>query len=163
MSSLSFPSGLSIGRTKAGLPESTERRNTARAGPGNHLVPSSEGEEPLEWMKNIFYCFFFFPPHPPLVLFTSFPIASTPPTTSPGPPTTESYSDLWPNRNGNDSSGGLHHHHGQQHPNSYSVHAFDRNSKYSSNLNDIDRSEQKSFDTKVIQWPPETIRNNQEK
>uniref|UniRef100_A0A182J9A5 Ig-like domain-containing protein n=1 Tax=Anopheles atroparvus TaxID=41427 RepID=A0A182J9A5_ANOAO len=86
---------------------------------------------------------------------------STPPTTSPGPPTTESYSDVWQNRNGNDSAGGLHHHHGQQHPNSYSVHVFDRNSKYSSNLNDIDRSEQKSFDTKVIHWPPETTRNNQ--
>uniref|UniRef100_A0A182MJ88 Uncharacterized protein n=1 Tax=Anopheles culicifacies TaxID=139723 RepID=A0A182MJ88_9DIPT len=86
---------------------------------------------------------------------------STPPTTSPGPPTTESYSDLWSNRILNDSAGGLHHHHGGQHSNSYSGHVVDKNSKYSSNLNEIDRSEQKSFDTNVIYWPPETNRNNQ--
>ncbi|XP_050082860.1 lachesin-like isoform X3 [Anopheles aquasalis] len=50
---------------------------------------------------------------------------STPPTTSPGPPTTESYSELWGNRNAiNDSTGG--HHHGQQHSNSYSVHVVDK-------------------------------------
>ncbi|XP_061513627.1 lachesin [Anopheles gambiae] len=86
---------------------------------------------------------------------------STPPTTSPGPPTTESYSDLWSNRNLNDSAGGLPHHHGGQHSNSYSGHVVDKNSKYSSNLNEIDRSEQKSFDTNIIYWPPETNRNNQ--
>lgn len=55
--------------------------------------------------------------------------ASTPPTTSPGPPTTESYSDLWSNRNLNDSAGGLPHHHGGQHSNSYSGHVVDK-SKY---------------------------------
>uniref|UniRef100_A0A8W7PD06 Uncharacterized protein n=1 Tax=Anopheles coluzzii TaxID=1518534 RepID=A0A8W7PD06_ANOCL len=52
--------------------------------------------------------------------------ASTPPTTSPGPPTTESYSDLWSNRNLNDSAGGLPHHHGGQHSNSYSGHVVDK-------------------------------------
>ncbi|KAL9706641.1 hypothetical protein quinque_010159 [Culex quinquefasciatus] len=82
---------------------------------------------------------------------------SNPPTTSPGPPTTEAQ-DFWVNSAGrnNDSLPGLHHHggngpgggpgqNGQHHPNSYSVHVVDKNS----NLNEIDRSEQNS---KVIYW-----------
>ncbi|XP_062546032.1 lachesin-like isoform X2 [Armigeres subalbatus] len=87
---------------------------------------------------------------------------STPPTTSPGPPTTESQLlDFWPSNGRNDSygsyhpgngPGGTHNGGGQHHPNSYSVHVVDKNSKYSSNLNEIDKSEQKSFDSNVIYW-----------
>ncbi|XP_065084279.1 lachesin [Ochlerotatus camptorhynchus] len=86
---------------------------------------------------------------------------STPPTTSPGPPTTESQLlDFWPGNGRNDSYGSYHPGNGpggtlnggQHHPNSYSVHVVDKNSKYSSNLNEIDKSEQKSLDSKVIYW-----------
>ncbi|XP_055545209.1 lachesin-like [Wyeomyia smithii] len=82
---------------------------------------------------------------------------STPPTTSPSPTTTELQPlDYWPGNGRNDSSGWHHNINGlgtgQHHPNSYSVHVTDKNSKYSSNLNDIDKSEQKSLDSKVIYW-----------
>ncbi|XP_058447355.1 lachesin-like [Malaya genurostris] len=78
---------------------------------------------------------------------------STPPTTSPGPPTTEQV-DFWPSNGRNETAGSHYYFNGgtQHHPNSYSVHVTDKNSKYSSNLNEIDKSEQKSFDTKVIYW-----------
>ncbi|XP_029724947.1 lachesin-like [Aedes albopictus] len=94
---------------------------------------------------------------------------STPPTTSPGPPTTDSQlHDFWPGNGRNDSYGLYHpgngpggtHSGGQHHPNSYSVHVVDKNSKYSSSLNEVDKSEQKSFDSNVIHWSTGSSRDS---
>ncbi|CAO1386641.1 unnamed protein product [Diamesa tonsa] len=75
---------------------------------------------------------------------------STPPTSSPGPPTTENIKDMSEVRydvNNTFSNG-------QFHPNSIHV-ASEKNTKYSSNINDIDRFEQKLSLDKKYNWPTE--------
>ncbi|XP_031336375.1 lachesin-like [Photinus pyralis] len=78
---------------------------------------------------------------------------SSPPTTSPKPTTTETPSrmkDIWGNGDFNNSVYG--------NPSSLTVHFSDKGSKYQSNLNEIDKSEQKSgseIDSKgaIYEWP----------
>ncbi|KAF2884412.1 hypothetical protein ILUMI_21791 [Ignelater luminosus] len=78
---------------------------------------------------------------------------SSPPTTSPKPTTTETPSrmkDIWANGDFNNSVYG--------NPSSLTVHLSDKGSKYQSNLNEIDKSEQKSgseSDSKgaIYEWP----------
>ncbi|KAF5299032.1 hypothetical protein FQR65_LT09495, partial [Abscondita terminalis] len=78
---------------------------------------------------------------------------SSPPTTSPKPTTTETPSrmkDIWGNPDFNNSVYG--------NPSSLTVHFSDKGSKYQSNLNEIDKSEQKSgseVDSKgaIYEWP----------
>ncbi|GJQ66794.1 hypothetical protein Trydic_g18563 [Trypoxylus dichotomus] len=77
---------------------------------------------------------------------------SSPPTTAPKPTTTETPSrikDLWGNGDFNNSVYG--------NPSSLTIHLADKGSKYQSNLNEIDKFEQKSasnVDSKgVYEWP----------